>query len=68
MNKKAINNYNSETNKFSITFSKYGKIEKNVILWKNIQPKDIEYEENFKTDFKAYLGDFKNFNYEKNKH
>lgn len=63
-----LNDYNSETNKFSITFSKYGKIEKNVILWKNIQPKDIEYEENFKTDFKAYLGDFKNFNYEKNKH
>ena len=38
-------------------------IEKNVIIWKNLQPGDENYENNFRKDFKAYLDDFKDFNY-----
>lgn len=60
-----LNDYDSNTNKFNVTFSKYGKIEKNVILWKNLQPGDENYEENFKKDFSAYLDGFKEFNYTK---
>ncbi len=60
-----LNDYDRNTNRFSVTFSKYGKIEKNVILWKNLQPEDSYYEENFKKDFSAYIKDFKGFNYTK---
>jgi hypothetical protein len=59
--------YDEGTNKFEISFSKYGKIEKNVILWRDLKPGDLDYEENFKKDFKAYLENFTGFNYvEKN--
>ncbi|SDX36118.1 RES domain-containing protein [Flavobacterium degerlachei] len=59
--------YDKTSNKFSLTFSKYGKIEKNVILWRNLKLDDLEdYEENFKNDFKAYLDNPHEFNYVKN--
>lgn len=58
--------YDKKTNKFGLTFSQYGRIEKNVILWRNIQPGDLDYEENFKKDFKGYMGNFAEFNYLKN--
>ncbi|MCG8806489.1 hypothetical protein G1K75_12590 [Tenacibaculum finnmarkense] len=52
-----IEDYNSENGKFKVTFSKYGEIINNVIFWRNISPDDIEYQQNFKNDFKSMLPD-----------
>lgn len=60
-----LNDFDSTTDKFTITFSGYGKIEKNVILWRNLKPGDEYYERNFRKDFKSYLENFKDFNYSK---
>ena len=60
-----LNEFDNLTDKFTITFSSYGKIEKNVILWRNLQPGDTFYEENFKIDFSSYLENFNGFNYSK---
>lgn len=62
-----LDHYDKTTNKFVLTFSQYGKIEKNVILWRDLRPGNLDYEENFKKDFKAYLENFTEFEYvEKN--
>lgn len=60
-----INNYDNNTNQVNLTFSKYGKIDKNIIFWKNLKPGDVEYEDNFKKDFSGYLDFFNGFNYTK---
>lgn len=52
-----LENYNPKTGKFNITFSKYGDIEKNIIFWKNINPKDEKYKEYVLSDFKGLMED-----------
>ena len=61
-----LDSFDNETNKFGLSFLKYGKIDKNVILWRNLKPGDEYYESIFKEDFKTYLNDFKEFKYIKN--
>lgn len=52
-----------DTGKYQLTFSQYGRIENNVIVWRNLTPGDLHYENGIKEDFKGYLGDFQEFNY-----
>lgn len=60
-----LDSYNDKTNEFSVTFLKYGFVDKNVIIWRNLKPGDKQYEKNFKIDFKSYLKNFKKFKYTK---
>lgn len=46
-----LNNYNSSTDRASLTFHKYAKVEKNIIVWKSIKLDDEYYNEIIKTDF-----------------
>lgn len=47
----SLENYNSDLGKVTITFHKYGIVEKNVIMWKNIVPDNDFYNEMVKKDF-----------------
>ena len=47
----SLENYNPEQGSVSITFHKYGIVEKNVIMWKNIAPDNDFYNEMVKKDF-----------------
>lgn len=62
-----LNEFDSLTDIANITFSSYGKIEKNFIHWKNLKPGDTFYERNFKKDFSSYLDNFREFNYQEHK-
>ena len=47
----SLENYNSDQGSVSISFHKYGIVEKNVVMWKNIAPDDDFYNEMVKKDF-----------------
>jgi len=47
----SLEDYNSDLGKVTITFHKYGIVEKNVIMWKNIVPDNNFYNEMVKKDF-----------------
>lgn len=42
---------------FKFTFVKYGDMDKNKIIWRNISPDDLKYRDYLLEDFKDYLGD-----------
>src|SRR6218665_852665 len=48
--------YNHEKGSYNITIHKYGEIKKNVIFWKNLDPKDKLYQKYIKLDFKDSFG------------
>jgi hypothetical protein len=50
-----LENFNIDTGKFNVSISKYGDIEKNIIFWKNIHPKDEVYKNHLLIDFKNLL-------------
>lgn len=47
--------YNSMNGKVSVTLSKYAEVEKNVVMWENIKPKDEKYNKLIKEDFGDFL-------------
>lgn len=57
-----VNSINKKTTEHKLTFSKYGKIEKNIIIWKDLMLGDSYYEENFLKHFNKNL---KSFEYNK---
>lgn len=60
-----LNDYDATTNHFNLSIVKYGKIEKNVIIWKNIRKGDQDYESNFIKDFGGMVTDLDKFTYTK---
>lgn len=53
-----VTDYNPELDSFEITFSRYGDISKNVILWRDVTPEDKKYEEYLYKDFGLQFKDF----------
>lgn len=49
-----IDNYNPENGRYNITFSKYGNVDKNVIIW-STKMDDQLFKENIETDFKNFI-------------
>lgn len=49
-----IDNYNPENGRYNITFSKYGNVDKNVIIW-STKMDDQLFKENIDTDFKNFI-------------
>ena len=60
-----LENFDKKTGKFNITISRYGYIDKNVILWRKINPDDEQYKEYILSDFKSLIDD--NFTWTFNK-
>ena len=52
-----MKNYNSENGDVKISINKNGKVENNMIFWKNILPNDKDYKEFFMNDFKSMIPD-----------
>jgi len=59
-------NYNSKNGNVKITISKYGRIENNLIFWRNISPEDKDYKEAFMRDFKSMLPENFELKFDKN--
>lgn len=53
-----INSFDKEKGSISISFSSYGIIERSQIVWTNVTPGDMKYQEFIKEDF-DYQGEFK---------
>lgn len=49
-----IDNYNPKNGRYNITFSKYGNVDKNVIIW-STKMEDQLFKENIDTDFKNFM-------------
>ncbi|WP_166670530.1 RES domain-containing protein [Flavobacterium sp. 270] len=60
-----LQSYDEESGQFALTFHKYGDIKKNVIFWKNLDPKDKQYQKNVKLDFKSFIKDDFKFEFTK---
>ena len=50
-----LNKYDIITGNFSMTFSKYGEVMKNKLIWRNLNPEDTDYQTHFKEDFQDFL-------------
>ena len=60
-----LENFDIDTGTFNLTVSKYGNIEKNIIIWKNLDPEDEIYKEQLLSDFKSLINE--NFEWKFNK-
>lgn len=59
-------NYNSKNGNVKVTISKYGKVENNLIFWRNLSPEDKDYKEAFMRDFKSMLPENFELKFDKN--
>jgi len=50
-----LNHYDIGTGNFNMTFSKYGEVMKNKLIWKKLDPNDKDYQTYFKEDFQDFL-------------
>lgn len=52
-----MESYNSKNGKVQVSINKFGRVESNMIYWKNISQDDKDYKDAFMNDFKSMLPD-----------